>query len=237
MRVPIIKVDQLWHIGDLDITRKFARGTSQEGNLFSVSRCPAAWRQIVKLGGFDLHVGNAGYTLMDMLSITHPTTQAGRQLHAQVKRWAYQRGLLESRSILQGQYYDDELEQTCLIRLTEQDVDDAEPDHYERIDQVTIHAPTEKLCEIHNLRSSADTDAFDFALIEWARIHHRATLDGVYWNEDYKPSAYSAPRAGLFEANIEHLIKCDTYPDNEHELIQVGRISWAQLQPQTQYSQ
>ena len=237
MRVPIIKVDRLWHIGDLDITRKYTCGTSQEGNLFSVSRCPAAWRQIVKLGGFDLYVGNADYALMDMLSITHPATRAGRQLQSHVRQWAYQQELLEPRTVLQGRYYDDELGQTCLVQLTPQDVEDADPDQYEQIDRVIIHAPTEKLCKIHNLRSSRDEEAFDFALIEWARTHHGTTLDGVYWNQHYNPSAYQAPRAGLFEAKIEKLSKCDSFPANEQELIRVGRISWTELQPETQYSQ
>lgn len=215
MRIPIIKVDKLWHIGDLDITRKFACGTSQEGNLFSVSRCPSAWRQIVKLGGFDLYVGNAGYTLMDMLSITHPTTRSGRQLQSQVRQWAYQQGLLEPRTILQGRYYDDELEQTCLVQLTSQEAEDAEPDQYEQIDQVIIHVATEKLNKIHNLQKSQDAEAFDFAAIEWARTQHRIALDGVYWNQRYSPSSYQAPRAGLFEANIGKLIKCEAFPANE----------------------
>lgn len=230
MRIPTLSVDKLWHIGDLDITRKYACGESQEGNLFSVSRCPRAWQQIVKLGGFDLYEANAGYTLLDMLDITHAQTQAGRHLQAEIRRWGYQQGLLQKETLYQGQYYDDELEDTCLISLTEDEASIAEAEgEYECVLKKDVDAATSKLRDIHHLRSNHLGDAFDFAVIEWARTHVAHEVDGVYWDQHYNPDCYCAPRAGLFEAKIDRLTKCESFPDNEEELIHLGKRKWIHI--------
>jgi hypothetical protein len=229
VRIPIISFEKLWHLGDLDISRKHACGHSQEGNLFSMSRCPAAWQQIVKLGGAPLYEGDTGYTLLDMLSVTHPSTKAGKQLKSVIRQWAYDNAMLEEGAIVQGHYFDDELGRICVVNLTQEEADSAEPDEYDVLHTTSVDLATEKLKSIHNLKKTGVEDAFDFAVIEWARGRSGAKLDGVYWNQAYNPKAYSAPRAGIFEAKIQTLVKLDGFPGDEQELVQVGKVQWRNL--------
>lgn len=231
MRIPVLKFDTLWHIGELDPNQKFNKGSSLEGNLFSMSRCPAAWRRIVKLGGLPLYQGDLGYTLLDLGVLLYPRTQAARQLRAQMLEWAKKEHLLTPRAVLKGYYEDCELEETVYRVFSIEDLEEAQSEQYEKVVQDTILTATDKLRAIHNLTAHDHVlkETVDFAMIEWARAHAKDQIDGVYWDEQLEPLAYSAPRAGLFEARAESLRQIDSFPCDEDDLVERGRIQWIDL--------
>lgn len=236
MRIPILKFDKLWHLGDLDPNQKYNKGPSQEGNLFSMSRCPEAWQKIVKLGGYPLHEGDRGYTLLDLVALLEPKTRTTRQLRSHIIQWAQKEQLLTPTVVLKAYYEDGETEELMCQIFSLDDREEAEDDQFDEVVETTILTPTEKLRAIHNLRSSALQDAEDFAMIEWARQHAKDQVDGVYWDGDLDPLAYQAPRAGLFEARVESLKQIDYFPGDEDELVQCGRIRWLDISPATELS-
>lgn len=55
MDIPTLKAKAIYHVGTMNEGAKSSFFTdSLEGHCISVSRCPAAWRKIAKLGGNPL---------------------------------------------------------------------------------------------------------------------------------------------------------------------------------------
>lgn len=229
MRIPIITFDKLWHIGELDHNQKYNKGSSQEGNLFSMSRCPAAWRQIVKLGGYPLHEGDQGYALLDLDVIMHPKSRTARQLNTSILRWAQQQDLLLPVEVLRASYFDCEFDEMVDQLFPLERVEETEDEQYETVVQETILTATQQLKAIHHLRDNSLEQAVDFAIIEWARAHAGRQLDGVYWHDRLDPYSYRAPRAGMFEAKVESLRRMAYFPEDEETLVQGGRARWMSL--------
>lgn len=188
----------MWHVGDLDVSKKYSHGTSMEGNLFSMSACPDAWQTIAKLGGNPLHKTGRPVVMLDMREVLYGDSKAAKAVRSLALKQAEARGYIEKRTVYEVCWDDDELDTRCSMLLrtmeeAEEEVRDEPP------------APKEYICTtpllnmIHGWPEHELRDGLEFAVVEWAR--GISVLDGVYWDEELDPSRYTAPRAGMFSTS------------------------------------
>ncbi len=226
IRLPLVEASRLWHIGSMDYTQRGVRGTSLEGNLFSVSACPQAWRSIARLGGGELHSSRRPVRLLDMLSaLQDPEYQTLRDA---VTAYGLERGLLKQVEAFKAIGYDDELDREFYsLHETREAADDESVE----VEVVTALLATESLKQIHALPSGA-IPGLEYAMIEWLRERVPALpaagevpVAGVYWDEDYAPGGYSAPRGGLFNPVFAGFESADHWPSDREALRSVAAVA------------
>lgn len=220
--LPLIAADKLWHIGNLNVGDRGARGPSLEGNLFSVSACPAAWRSIAKLGGAPLHASRQPVLLLDMLkALSSPAYQPFRE---EVTRYGLELGLLQQAEAYKAIRYDDELDGEIYSLHESREEAEEESDEIEAV-QMLLATPALK--QIHALARGV-TPGLEYAMIEWLREHvpslpepGHTPIAGVYWDEDYSPGRYSAPRGGLFSPTLAALDETRAWPADRFAMTHV----------------
>ena len=228
-KLPTRKVDALWHWGSLDASQKFERGPSYEGNLFSMSACPEAWRQICRFGGKQLHTKADSTTLLDMHSILHGKTKAATALKQEISNWGIAQGLLEEKTIFKVSWYDDELEDhlsSDFLTRSEAEAELYEDEEDGRTLTESLNlVGTRSLLSKHGFRGH-EIIGVEYAVIEWAQAKFPGVLDGVYWAEIHDPDRYSAPRAGLFPFDLARLNEAEFVPDDAEALEGVSKPKW-----------
>lgn len=228
-KLPTRKVDALWHWGSLDAGQKFERGPSYEGNLFSMSACPEAWRQICRFGGKQLHTKADSSTLLDMHSILDGKSKAAKALKQEISDWGLALGLLEERAIFSVSWYDDELEDevsTDFLTRSEAEAELFEDEEDGRTLTESLNlVGTASLLSKHGFRGH-EIIGVEYAVIEWAQAKFPGVLDGVYWAEIHDPDIYSAPRAGLFPFDLARLTEAEFVPDDDEALEGVSKPKW-----------
>ena len=229
-KLPVRKVAALWHWGSLDASRKFERGTSYEGNLFSMSACPDAWRQISKFGGKQLHLKSDTTTLLDMFSITEAKTPSAKALKEEIANWGVDQGLLEHRTLYRVGWYDCELDDMqCLEFNTKEAAEaEAEDDEERTVTEFNTLVGTPALLARHGFREKDIID-LQFAVIEWAREKFAGVVDGVYWAQNHEPFNGWSPRAGLFPFDLSRLAAVDDNPYDEDALKGVSKVKWVEF--------
>ena len=206
MNLPLLRIERVYHIGTLDPADlgRNSGGSSQEGRNLSVSLCPHAWQSIAKLGGYPLHVlSRDGGTFVDMIAL--------RERLPEIVGWAVERGLAEERTLWRLWCFDDELDGwTWTAHETREDAaeeaeytDGGAPEGHEAIEPVTVPVGTEALASLTGMRQRADEDATDAVLVAWA-THHADGIDGMWWEEEFRPEAISAPRGAIFPGVLAH---------------------------------
>jgi hypothetical protein len=222
-RIPMVKVDSLWHGGDLDIKRKGKSGGLFEGNLFSMSACPNAWRHICKFGGKPLHQSNNTVYLVDSHAIHKSKSHYAKRLRNEIEQWGIERKYLSLESVYIVEMVDDDDEtilQYCYLSREEVEVESDDPDAIE-VRELLI--ATETFKAIHGFKAK-DVIGSDYVLLDWAKEMTHA--DGIYWRESYSPSSYSAPRAGLFVVPELFVVNIDRLAEDEMLLNSIGKTTW-----------
>lgn len=229
-KLPVRKVAALWHWGSLDASQKFERGVSYEGNLFSMSACPDAWRQISKFGDKQLHLKSDTTTLLDMFSITEAKTPSAKALKEEIGNWGVAQGLLEQRTLYRVGWYDCELDDMqCLEFNTKEAAEaEAEDDEERTVTEFNTLVGTPALLAKHGFREKDIID-LQFAVIEWAREKFAGVVDGVYWAQNHEPFNGWSPRAGLFPFDLSSLAAVDDNPYDEDALKGVSKVKWLEF--------
>lgn len=207
--LPTVVFDRLWHVGTFDLAAK--RPGSLEGACLSVSRCPAAWREIsdgLVTGG--CWVADArGIQLLDAHALDPQTRTA-------ILEWGVAEGLAERATMWRASRFDEELDDTVSFMLADR-IDaiaelglDEEDDDYEAriaasLAEVTEHRSTPALdmMTLSRGRSMGDGNLVDLLLPLWTWA--ATDLTGVWWADRFDPLAYSAPRGGLIPARMDRL--------------------------------
>lgn len=209
--LPTITLPRLFHIGTLnesDRGRNFKK--SYEGNCLSVSVTPHAWQQIAKLGGYDLHeLTKDGGKLVDI----NATKESDE--FAQIVEWGKANALVEEREVFKGWELNEDEEwvftyfDSVQEALDELDMDGEyegkigrmpHPRGHKAIEPVTVHAGTPALSQIVGYEFQAAENVDDFLIMAFAR--QLPDVDGVWWNDEYDPDGYSAPKGGIFPHKV-----------------------------------
>lgn len=228
MKLPIITARKLWHWGSLEKGRKFERGVSYEGNLFSMSACPQAWCSIGRFGASKLYSTRNSLKLLDLHTILDAKRGAGREIKEVVTQWALDNKLIEKRELFYFSCFDDELDRE--ISFTYPSLEDLllEHDEYDQDDTAISsnieYIGTGLLVQRHGFRNG-DIVGLEFAVIEWVRANV-PDVHGVYWDDILDPSGLSAPRAGIFRPENLELVIQDDVPDDEDALKSLSSIRW-----------
>lgn len=233
----IIEFDRLYHIGTMDIA---SRGTnyrvSYEGNCLSISVTPHAWQQIARLGGYDLHALNkASGQLVDI----HAARDSDD--FPKIVAWARENNLVEDRQVFKAweRNEDDDWAysyfETVEAALAELDMDGEyegnisrlpHPRGHKAIEPITILGGTSALSQIVGRDFAITEDVDDFIIMAYAS--EVMGVDGVWWNEEYDPDGYSAPRGGIFPGKVVewHATQIDFDDvDDEEELEKLDDLS------------
>lgn len=246
MRVPVLELPIVYHIGTLDpaMRGQHHHRTSQEGAGLSVSLCPDGWRRIAKLGGYPLQkLDREGALFLDLDSMD-------AELRAAVGDWAVTQGLAARETRWLAWTWDDEEEgwrgMTCLTREDAVAELEAVLDGDEPTDE-RLALPDEEggppggslvSCEEALVLTGAgdaralgfgrDTNASDIAAMFYAEDVLRPAMPdllGVWWGSDYEPLGYRAPKGAILPSCVGAFSARETgwdgVPDDEELLAEL----------------
>lgn len=202
-RLPTIKKERVWHIGNPTARRRKV-SRSLEGTLLSVSEHPVAWSKIAKLGGrlfmLSRSDGNVG-VFVDRHSISE---RAERTIlsHSGLVTTTKVYVLSEEVSDEDGDGVRESVYAT--LEAAEREADqDAIEDGYVSITERDGWAPKKVLLDRWKRVFSGSLDpslVADFALME--AVEGTGLYDGMWWRDDLDPWSLSAPRGGIFQTKL-----------------------------------
>lgn len=221
MKIPLLNIPVVYHIGTLNKANKASfHKKSQEGEGLSVSLCPNAWQEITHLPGnlYSLEFESAQY--IDYKALEHETKFA-------IIQWAVNNDFAEWKTVWQIWSYDDESDEWKYMEfndyrkaLLEIDIDvngDIEGQIAELDDEFNMQDSPKgtiltenKILSIttkgHSVYSGfVEGDNDDMSVIIW--LKEVLSLDypdivGVWWNENYDPLCWSAPRGVILHDRL-----------------------------------
>jgi len=224
---PLIEIeDTLWHVGFMDPARK---GTgSLEGHGLSVSRDPYDWRRIARLSGEDWILEKPGHSFLDVHELS-------AEQRATIYDWAVEQGLCERTEVFLSVRYDDEWETE--IASTHATYEQAVKEQGWEIDgngavlddegaPVDAETLAEAICKEDSLAATKaciemmkgygdqclGDRAKQYAIIAYAE--QVLGLDGLWWEDEYNPVLYRAPRGVIFP---DKLASWKVIPKAEYE--------------------
>ncbi|TXH38911.1 MAG: hypothetical protein E6Q98_01565 [Rhodospirillaceae bacterium] len=190
----------------------------------SVSLCPHAWQQIVKLGGHDLHeLVSPEAHFLDIHEVQNDT-----DLLAVIVDWAVSEKFAKRQQLWRAWRYDLETEEwRCSDFDTQEEAnkdavfssDEWEegltvdklhgPDGGPIVELVSAVIGSRALAKLTGMRSRGpkDGDATDAVIMAWAMEQlpslSAVPVHGLWWNEKYDPDTYSAPRGGIIPSFVD----------------------------------
>lgn len=192
VETPVLVLTEVAHVGEMRIDQK--RPGSYEGSLLSVSRHPATWSRIARLGGRGFILEGRG-RFLDALELT-------KAQRAEIEEWAIAEGLIERVDRYEVSYFDGEAEEWRRFECATAEAAREEAEEFSgeevRVSAFRGLSPTNALLAISGGPCGEPISdlVFDFALMAWAA--RDLGLDGVWWSERLDPGSLSAPRGGLF---------------------------------------
>ena len=250
MRLPVIALDEVWHVGTMKAAHRGKHyPSSYEGSGLSVSVCPDAWVRIAQLGGNPLRrVETPGALFLDFMAL-------GEEGLAAVREWAVGEGLLERREAWRAWRYDDEddrwsymtflSEDEALDELDQEDEGEVDVEHPEEeggppggllLEPVVIHALTaegDRRATGYGRKDEATDIAAMFWLEDVVAPQVRG-MTGIWWREDYDPDVLSAPRGAILPSLVPGLksrkVPWERAPDEEELLDGMPETSWVDVE-------
>jgi len=207
----IIRLTRVFHIGTLSPADK---GTmSYEGSGLSVSVDPSAWQHITPLGGRVWRLSRGGGRFADFHEIRHDA-----DLVARVWAHAESQGYVTRETVYYVHWLDGEDEEETYDLF----LDQAEAQEYhdgleddERSPRLQAkgddYIPTPSMGERAQYKGDTLSMRLDFAISFWIE-DTQPTLDGVWYEDDYDPYAYSCPRGVIFRAHLDRWTRRDLGP-------------------------
>ena len=192
-----LSVKEVWHVGDMDINLK--SNFSLEGDLLSVSQTPQTWNKIGRLNG-----NNNRLEFNEALYVDYYYFK--EKYYNAVIDWA-----LENHYIIESQtfsyaYYDDEMEDELeFIFDTIDELLEEFPDVEDEDISTDLNWKLTEGFKLENKSSSkSDFDLTNLHIkyIEQNILTQNENVVGVWWNDNFDPLRYSAPRGGIFNEKL-----------------------------------
>lgn len=186
--LPVIRLDRVMHVGDLDASAK--RADSYEGSGLSVSLHPDEWRAIARgfVSGSTWLLEKPGGNFVN----AHALTDADRSL---ILDWACAQELCLAADVFELRLYDDELDATTTQTFaTRREAEDENVD--ENADAIVLvpgFASTPRLDSMA-LQTRPALGAANVLDLVLPILAEQIGLDGVWWDDDLDVAQLSAPR-------------------------------------------
>lgn len=203
--LPRATLDRVVHIGHLDPADKGWQGASHEGAGLSFSTNPEAWERIANLGDRPHWEAQAtDWRLLDGHACLNDPAHRDT-----VMAWAQQAGLVDTHTVFEARYWDDELDSLVTLPCATEEaawgeVENKEEEPTTAVVPVSQAVPTATLCR--QMAQPAHVANRPHALTEqwaataWAQANG---WDGVWWADQLAPAKLSAPRGVLFPASVK----------------------------------
>lgn len=199
MDLKLLKINRVFHVGSLDISKKVEG--SYEGSGLSVSNCPEAWRKI-----------NKGMTYGDTwnikkekggLFVDYHDTMC-EEFKEVLKLWGMLNGYLTGCLVYSIEVYDDELGSYYNLNFLNKEDAEIEADMYDTtiIESTGVKSTVKMLKEIKYSLKGDLINPYDllFTLYVEKSFEH---IDGIWWEDSYMPECYSAPRGVIFNSKLK----------------------------------
>lgn len=186
-------IRKVYHVGDMDVTKK--SDFSLEGEGLSVSLHPEEWRRIAKLSI------KTTYMLVKEDGSFIDFWRLGQEHKDEVYEWGLKEGLVTKGMVFRvtftNEYGEDEY-------MEFSDVDEAESEKEDSDGEMTIYetyVPTSELGKRTRQKKVDLVNTFDLLLTVY--VSENTDYDGVWWSDKLDPMNYSAPRGVIFSHKLK----------------------------------
>lgn len=195
----LVTLKVVTHIGTFNAHDKGLRGDSYEGAGLSFSVHPEDWESIAQLGGAPWWEADlSGLKIVD----GHAFIQAQGEA---LKAWGIEHGWVEPVTAFAARWYDDEMEGEMETLLNSREEAEEEIEFNEgTVEEREALTPTKRLTQAmrhseHTIGKPSASALEDLATV-WAE---EQGFDGIWWDDDYQPEHYSAPRGVIFASKVD----------------------------------
>lgn len=203
-----ITISPVYHVGDLDGEREKPY-TSHEGWGVSVSVHPEAWEQIMRGDGTSTHEVLKTYKLTNLdaefyyINPAEPLTEE--------QEWCIEHGFVKPETGYRV-YYKDEVSGRAYMEFRSRETAQTEADtrdgEIEKTEVLTL-APDGVRYWMEAFRQPPENaDPVLIAGLTPVWYAQGNDYDGVWWDEEFDPKNYSAPRGVIFQSELDSWESC-----------------------------
>lgn len=196
MTKTLIKLDTVFHVGLLDYNKK--NRFSYEGDTLSVSQCPKTWSSLARTQGKNnlLYKENASYV---------DYYQFIRENKLHIINHGLEYNQIIEKDVFSYSYFDDEMDTEVTIEaLSKEDIFE----EHSMIDDSDLNYERKFVLSNHGMDffPYSKFDRLDITPVVLDYIKQEFSEDknivGVWWNDIFDPSRYSAPRGAIFNHKL-----------------------------------
>ncbi|MBO9428824.1 hypothetical protein [Sulfitobacter sp. R18_1] len=202
-KIQVLEFDEAWHVGDMDVSKRDVTG--YEADLLSVSYTPASWRKIAKLSGDLWKLERSDSTPVRLLD-----AHAFHDNHwhrSSFTSWGVMQNLIKNTTIFIASWHDDEMdtEMSQCFETMEELEQEHDPEDVDIQQRYLAFVLTDKALEKYGLIRNGSQFNLDYAFVDYARtkLMNQLDVDGIYWDDEFDPLRYSAPRGGIFNERLD----------------------------------
>lgn len=199
--LPLVLIQEVFHVGSFDASDKGEQGASLEGNGLSISLHPEEWTAIARLGGrptWKMTAGAGHGRFLDAHALSS-------EQNLFIAQWGLEHGWVNEVERWKASWIEDEggsdgpsrswsLYHSPVEAASEtEDLEDVE------IKSVVVHVSSSKMRERCGF-DPGDMNAVDILRTFYAEDH---ALDGVWWNDTLDRWALSAPRGVINRTSLD----------------------------------
>jgi hypothetical protein len=195
-RVSAAKYSKIYHVGKLDSGKRAKPDQSLEGSGVSVSLNPNAWRKIARLSGDVYELTKANPKFLTYSNKTQATALKWSTANGYIKnaqRWTYE-------------YFSGDLDDTVVLEFASREAAVEEAgDDLENIKEIKKGYELDKKGLAYwekSFTSAPKADGFWGQILAIVWYAEAKGYDGVWWDEIYDPTIYSAPRGVIFQDKL-----------------------------------
>lgn len=198
---PLVRLQSLYHAGTFNASQKGIN--SMEGAGLSVSHHPEDWIRIAKLGGSSIYCmkkkNNSFLNFYDL-----------QEKHKQeIRSWGMAEGYVQEGVIYELSWEtcdDNDCEVTCQIESEDKNYLKGEQEALEEEEIESVLVSKTGLLPLLKLKDETRNPnahvSQSFSLLTTLFAEHALSIDGVWWEEELDPYAYSAPRGVIVPSKI-----------------------------------
>lgn len=194
--VPLLNVIRVYHVGTMDISKKNL--DSYEGSGLSVTNCPDAWQRINKgfTGGDTWELRKEKGKLVDYHALT-------KEQKAKIYKWGVVKQLVKPTKVYEVETCDDyvmsfDTKKAALVEAEDMYEDEA----LNYIKEINGYIGTEALIKLTYARPTTQLlNPIDLlSTLYFEQLY--PNVDGIWWEDEYDPYSYSAPRGVIFNTKL-----------------------------------